>query len=178
MMSDIKNIQNHQFTAEEKIFIDTNVWLSVFGPVPFKRKRASIYSSAWRDILVANCNVYADVVVISEFIYRYLKIERKQSPDPKNDLKSFRETDAYTAIANDIIYNTKRILRSCERINSCFKDIDIDLLLQEFGEGKIDFNDIVIEEICKRNELTLITDDRDFKDIELNILTANNRLLN
>ena len=177
-MSDIKDIRHHQFTSDEKFFLDTNVWLSVYGPVPFQRSRASIYSTAWRNIRSANCNVYADVVVISEFIYRYLQLERKQSPDPKENLKIFRKTDAFTAIANDITLNTKRILKSCVRIGSCFEDIDMNLLLQEFEDGKIDFNDIVIEEICKRNEITLITDDRDFKDIEINILTANNRLLN
>lgn len=177
-MSNIQNIRNHQFKSDEKLFLDTNIWLHIYSPVPYTRRRTAIYSRAYRDICLNNCTVYTDVVVISEFIYRYLQIERHQSLDPKSDIKSFRKTNAFTAIANDITYNTKRILRSIERINSCFKSINIDLLFNEFEEGKIDFNDIVIEEICKRNELTLITDDGDFKDIDLNILTANNLLLN
>lgn len=176
-MSDIQDIRNHQFTSDEKLFLDTNVWLSVYGPIPYKRKRAPIYSSAWRDIRNINCIVCVDVVVISEFIYRYIRIEMDQSKNPVKSLKTFRTTSEFNEIAQDVAQNTKRILRSCIKIGSCFKDIDINLLFQEFEKGDIDFNDIVIEEICKRNELTLITDDGDFKDIELNILTANNRLL-
>ena len=55
------------------------------------------------------------------------------------------------------------------------KDLE---LLNEFAAGECDFNDQVIIKLCKKEELTLITHDADFRDAGIPILTANHRLLN
>jgi len=50
-------------------------------------------------------------------------------------------------------------------------------LLVQYEEGDSDFNDQVLVEICKSKDLTLITHDADFKAVDINILTANKKLL-
>jgi predicted nucleic acid-binding protein len=47
-----------------------------------------------------------------------------------------------------------------------------------FEAGKQDFNDLLIGEICRRNKLTLVTDDEDFSSQGIPILTANALLAN
>lgn len=44
-------------------------------------------------------------------------------------------------------------------------------------EAVEDFNDQVLAELCKSRNLTLVTHDGDFKDLGLNLLTANQSLL-
>ena len=65
------------------------------------------------------------------------------------------------------------MLGFCSRVESGFEVLPIDDLLHDYGVGKSDFNDQVIAELCKRERLTLITNDRDFKYRGVSILTAN-----
>jgi predicted nuclease of predicted toxin-antitoxin system len=55
--------------------------------------------------------------------------------------------------------------------------IDVDALLGRYEVGKADFNDQILAQLCRREELTLITDDGDFRGSGLKIVTANRRLL-
>lgn len=49
-------------------------------------------------------------------------------------------------------------------------------LLKDYAAGDSDFNDQVIVELCKREDLTLVTHDGDFKGSGIPILTANKNL--
>jgi len=51
-------------------------------------------------------------------------------------------------------------------------------LLNDFETGKIDFNDQVLEDLCARRGFYLVTDDADFKTVNLPLFTANPKLLN
>ena len=61
----------------------------------------------------------------------------------------------------------------------CFCDLDLDdaktrEFLDEFTAGEMDFNDIIIRNVCSSNNLILVTDDGDFKNCSnITILTAN-----
>lgn len=157
--------------------MDANIWLSVYGPMAYQRSRALIYANAIRDIRKAGCFIFVDVLIISEFINTYARWEHKQSASRMSKFKDFRKSAAFVTIAEDIAVNTKRIIKQCQRCHSDFVSIDIEELLTEFEKGKSDFNDQIFSKICKNNGLVLVTDDGDFKDSGLTILTANSRLL-
>jgi len=55
--------------------------------------------------------------------------------------------------------------------------LNIVALVDEYEKGNSDFNDQVLAELCKSKGLTLVTDDSDFADTGLTIVTANQRLL-
>lgn len=177
IMSNIKDIGSYSFSKDDKFFLDANIWLSVYGPMAHKRKRASIYSRAIRDIQSNGCAVYIDVLIISEFINTYARWEHKQSASRNDNFKDFRKSSAFAKIAEDIAVNAKRIIKQCQRCDSNFANIDIETLLTEFAKGDSDFNDEVFSTLCKDRGLTLVTDDKDFKGSGLTILTANNQLL-
>jgi predicted nucleic acid-binding protein len=173
----IERIQAHVFLRQERFFLDANVWLSVYGPVVRRSTRSAIYSSALASIRNAGCLIFLDVLVVSEFINAFARMEHKQSAFPNLAFKEFRKTTDFKPIAKDIAQNAKRILNQCQRCKTGFTTADIDALMVEFEQGNSDFNDQMIAEICRGEELQLVTDDGDFRSVDLSILTANNSLL-
>jgi len=176
-VNEIKDISLYSFSRDDRLFLDANIWLSVYGPMAYRRRRMLIYANAIRDIRKANSSIFVDVLIISEFINTYARWEYKQSVSILNTFKDFRKSTAFVPIAKDIAVNAKRIIRQCQRCDSNFACIDIEALLVEFEKGDSDFNDQIFSEICKERGLILVTDDEDFTCSGLNILTANPRLL-
>ena len=176
-MNDVKDISSYSFSKDDRLFLDANIWLSVYGPTAYQRSRMSIYASAIRDIRKAGCAIFVDVLIISEFINTYARWEHKQSDLRANKFKDFRKNPAFATIAKDIAVNAKRIIKQCQRCDSNFASIDVEAVLTEFENGDSDFNDQIFSKICKDKELTLVTDDSDFRGSDLAVLTANSRLL-
>ena len=176
-MNNVKDISVYCFSKDDRLFLDANVWLSVYGPMAYPRSRTTIYASAMREIRKAGCPIFIDVLVVSEFINSYARWEHRQSALRGTKFKDFRHSSAFITVAEDIADNAKRIIKQCQRCGANFTTIDVGALLTEFEKGDLDFNDQIFYEICKEKKLTLVTDDGDFKAYNVTILTANNRLL-
>ncbi len=129
-----------------------------------------------KSIVELKSSISIDVLVLAEFINRYARWENK-AICPDMEFKQFRNSEAFKSCARDITITCKRIIKRCKRCSSCFVDVDISLLLDQFGEGGYDFNDQIITEICRKKGFILVTDDSDFIDSDLTILTANPTLL-
>jgi hypothetical protein len=130
--------------------------------------------------LVANCRVYTDVLIISEFVNRYARLRHQLLVGRRGippDFKRFRATPTFKAIASDIAADTKKILSGCTRVESGFTALDLDTLVNSYGTGDSDFNDLVLAELCQSKGFILVTDDGDFKGKNIAVLTANRRLL-
>lgn len=169
----IERIQAHAFKSHERFFLDANVWLSIYGPIARRSTRSAIYSRALASIRKVGCPIYLDVLIISEFINAFARMEYKQSAVSNLSFKAFRKTPDFKPIAKDIAQNAKRIVNQCQCCETELTKADIDALLNEFELGNSDFNDQMITEICREKGLRLVTDDGDFKDAGLSILTAN-----
>lgn len=61
-------------------------------------------------------------------------------------------------------------------IDTDLSSFDIEGLYRQFDGGRADFNDLALSELCRRQNLKLVTDDGDFKGHDLTILTENHRL--
>jgi len=132
-------------------------------------------------MLAANCRIYIDVLILSEYINRYARLRHsllKATPGISSDFKQFRKSGEFAAIASDIAGDVRQILKHCDRLESNFATLDIASLVDEFEKGDSDFNDLVLAELCRNGNLTLVTHDGDFKDCGLTVLTANQSLLN
>lgn len=173
----IEAVENHNFTAQDRLFLDANIWLYLHSPKQYKASWVNIYSNAFNRLLKANSRIYIDVLVLSEFINRYARLEWELSPPPHRTFKAFRNSPDFKPIAQDIVNDVKQIMNHCSRIESGFATLDMDILLAEYGAGNSDFNNQVITELCKDNGLTLITHDSDFRTQDIAILTANPALL-
>ncbi len=171
------DIRSYYFGTPDHLFLDANVWLSLYGQAAWARRRTSDYSRAWRDIVQVGCPVFIDVLVVSEFINAYARIEYQRLRTGPMTFKDFRNSSHFPPIAAIIAQCVTRILRRCQRLDSGFETCDINRLLNDFARGSEDFNDQVIVEVCRTRGLKLITDDGDFKGAGLDILTANPNLL-
>ena len=170
-------VRQYNFTSQDKLFLDANIWLYLFGPQQPGAYWVNVYSKVFSDILKAKSQIYTDVLVVSEFINRYARVKWRIVAPQLNTFKDFRDSPDFKPVAKDIAADIKHVLRHCTRIESTFATLDTNDLLNDYATGDFDFNDQVITELCKINGFTLITNDSDFKTQKIPILTANSRLL-
>jgi predicted nucleic acid-binding protein len=178
MMKMIHDVRAYTFSDRDRLLIDTNIWLSVYGPIPHKRRRAVIYSDALAVIKRVRSSISIDVIVVSEYINRYARMEFDRVKEQfDSDFKLFRASKNFEPVAKGIAISVMRILNSCARCNSGFPELNISAVLASFADGDKDFNDQIIADICKTQGLHLLTDDGDFNDPAVPIITANSQLL-
>ena len=170
-------VRSHSFTFQDKLFLDANIWLYLFGPRKPGDRWVRIYTEVFERILNANSQIYVDVLVLSEFINAYARTEWRTVAPHIRSFKDFRGSPDFKPIAEDITVGVQQVVNHCSRVESCFTTLDMEVLLTDYETGNFDFNDQVITEICKNNGFTLITNDGDFKTQEISILTANPKLL-
>lgn len=175
-------ISDYRFCRQDRLLLDANVWIFVYGPNgPNRHNKVKIYSQAFRRMMEKGSQVYIDVLIISEFINRYARMKfelaQKKGASSKK-FKEFRQSEAFKPIAKEVADATSLVLKRCQRVESGFKTLDIDALVCEYAKGQSDFNDQVIAEICRRERLKLVTDDSDFRDIGVPVLTENKTMLN
>ena len=72
------SVNDYQFNPDDKLLLDTNIWLLVYGPQKPRDTRVATYSQALANILSAKCCVYIDVLIVSEFINTYARLKWKR----------------------------------------------------------------------------------------------------
>lgn len=80
-------------------------------------------------------------------------------------------------MADEIAFQVKRILSRCALIESGFSSLRMNSLLDVYAQGDVDFNDQIFVEICHANDYLFVTNDGDFADADISMLTANRKLL-
>ena len=184
-------VDQHNFTSKDKLFLDANIWLYLYCPQGSQEYWVKTYSDVFDRILDAESQIYIDALVLSEFINTFarqewrlakeaLEFAEQQCELTESDIysfKDFRNTSNFELIAQGIATAVKQIMQHCSRVESCFTILEMDNLITDYETGNFDFNDQVITEICKNNGFTLITNDSDFKTQDIPILTANAKLL-
>ena len=176
-MHKAEDITQYEFNSTDQLLLDTNVWLFLYGPQTPRNHQVDTYSQAYGKILAARSRIYIDVLIISEFINAYARIKWKSSNNSSTKFKRFRNSKDFKAIAKDIAGDAERVLQYCTRVESGFDSVKIDSLIEEYGAGSSDFNDQILTTICRKKRLKLVTDDGDFRDCGITIITANQRLL-
>lgn len=171
-----QTITKYGFTDQDKLLVDANVWLLIYGPQKPGDHRVKVYSDALKRILSAQSRVYIDVLIVSEFINTYARI-KWQLISPNINFKQFRQSSQFQLVAQDIASETRRMLKHCTRINNGFESLPMNTLLNTYAAGHSDFNDQVLIALCQKAGLKLITDDADFKGQNISIITSNRKLL-
>ena len=179
MQNKIISISNYAFTRGDSFLIDANIWIFLYGRQDPRDRRIEIYSNALKEILKNSCQIFVDVLVLSEFINRYARIEHKFAKTegcPEN-FKDFRNSASFQPVARGIAAACRSILKNCMRTESLFEQVDIEAVLNDYEAQHRDFNDQILSGICREKKLQMISDDWDFRNLEINLLTANKKLL-
>ena len=155
------------------ILFDANVLIYLFWPTgqhSFERN----YARVFRDLLRQENDLFIDFLVTSEVINRILRNEH-QRINPGQKFKDFRNSQDGKNALNDIYIIVKNdILTKFNVIGKAFNSQEIESFL---SVDELDFVDKATVTLCKENALVLLTNDKDFKNTDLDILTGNPSIL-
>lgn len=166
-------LQEIYHLQESKIFVDTNILIYIFWPTNSYNEK--VYSKALSGLLKQGNKLYINFLVISEAINRMIRIEYSKNSYFTN-FKDYRDSkdgkqaleDIYTIIKDDILNRFKIIDKGFNK-----EEIEKFLIVED-----IDIIDNAIVNVCKENDMILLTHDGDFKNTNINILSNNKYMFN
>lgn len=161
------------------IFFDTNVYIFVDGND--SRPVSKIYSNYyWEIVRSKNNTIIMNDYIISEFFNRCCKDQYKLELD--NELtnlpyKQWRKLPDSIEILETIRDSILHFLGDAQFVQACSTDTKINDILHEAAKGSLDFSDLMINAQCQTNKYILVTDDADYIDCNIDIVTANPKIL-
>lgn len=180
MSGNIIDASRYGFSDKDRILVDANVWLYLFGPEPPNSARAKSYSGVFKRIQLAKSQLFLDVLVLSEFINTYARMQHRiLELDGKvsGNYKTFRDSNEYVPVAEAIYASILQIGKVAKPLDHALTACDLTAVLGAFAKGKSDINDRLIAECCKHHDLALLTNDSDLGDMPIPIFTTNPGLL-
>lgn len=174
------NSSAYTVRAVDSFFLDTNVWLLLFGDIAgFQKREQSQYSKILESILSRDCIIFLTSNVISEFSNVLLRRAFNDwQSETENVGKKFKQgfvgSEPYlerVEFISDLI--NKIIKLPCvQQMPDDFNAVHLNRILERFKI--IDFNDAYIAEICQTKSLKLVTNDTDFFHLknEIDIISA------
>ncbi len=175
-MATIERASTHRFEEHEELLVDTNVWI-FDSDTSNTSKKKQLYSRVLVKINHAKCKVVIDNLILSEFVNQYSRLRTRKLKGAGYRFKEFRDSKAFLPIAEDVSKKAKKILGMAELIESGLDRQDMILLLDDYAKGGSDFNDQSFVETCKRKKFKFLTDDGDFANAGIPILTENPHML-
>jgi hypothetical protein len=184
MMSKI--IDTRSIVIEKaRILFDTNVWILINGfGGNSAQNRATLYSAAYKLLLNNDNTVVLNNYILGEFFNRCTKLEYEII---KNDIeaangsiphfKAYRRSPEFAPVLEGIRDTCLNMLDDCEFISVEGHHYDIRSIVNDCASECADFSDLVLIEFCKLENLCMMTDDADFSQSGLDIITANKKML-
>lgn len=155
------------------IFFDANVLIYLFWPTG-QHSFEQNYARVFRNLLRQGNNLFVDFLVTSEVINRILRNEH-QRINPSQKLKDFRNSEDGKDALDDIYIIVKNdILARFNVVGKAFNSQEIESLL---SVDELDFVDKATVTLCEENNFVLLTNDKDFRDSGLDMLTGNPHIL-
>lgn len=161
---------------DKEVFFDANILIYIFWPTA-SYNWEKYYASTFAKLLRQKNTLIVDFITISEFINRAIRIEHEKYMNEHSYLpfKDYRDSHAGQEALSDIYTKIKEdILKRFDVVAHRFFKPDIEKLLVV---DNLDIGDKGILEICKTNNYVLLTNDADFNNSDINILTSNPRML-
>lgn len=163
---------------DKNIFLDTNVLIYLFGyGTPTKPNWEDQYARLYTNLNRQGNQFVVDFVVIAEFVNFAIRFEHNNylinNGLTNQDLsyKDYRNsTEGKDALKDIYLTVTDDILATFEVVERSFSKSD---LLMMCHIDSLDFLDKAIVEICKENDLILLTNDKDYKYSPIDILSCN-----
>lgn len=156
------------------IFVDANILIYLFWPTGSHHFEQN-YARVFRTLLTQGNPLYVDFLVISEVINRVLRIEHLKL-NSNMSFKNFRDSQDGKDTLDDIHTIIKgNILNRFNVEGKIFNNQEMENLMVI---NDLDFVDKATVSLCAEKSLVLLTNDRDFKNSGLDILTGNPNILN
>ncbi len=157
------------------VFFDANSLIYIFWPTSPDSQAATDYGSMMATLIKNGATLVVNETVISEIINRVMRLEFNKSNMPKDQFKEYRDSPDGQSVQEDIYEIIKnRILSKFQITNELFSKDELGAILTV---TTLDFNDKLIELLCKKKGMILLTHDHDFSSSDVDILSANSKLL-
>lgn len=172
-MAAIYNLQNIAQLQGRNVFFDANIVIYLFWPTG-SVSWENTYATAFASLLRQQNKLCVDFLVISEVINRAIRSEYAKL-QPAFKFKQFRDSQEGKDALEDIYKVVENnILNRFHFIGKTFSKDDVNSFL---NVDTLDFVDKAILKVCKDNNCVLLTNDKDFKAADIDILTANPLIL-
>jgi predicted nucleic acid-binding protein len=171
------DLATYNFSKDEPLLLDTNIWLYLF-PAPSDQlpRFAARYSSAFKRMLAASVYLALDAMILSEYLNRYCRIEW-EAKSAHMKFKQFRTSPDFAPVGQNAAAYADRIIKLCNCHSHPFATANITQVLAAFAAGNQDFNDGLLTDSCRQHGWKLVTNDGDFTEGGIEVLTNNPKLL-
>jgi len=170
--------RRYEFAKDQPILVDANILLYLYPPPSDSNYGwTRTYSAVWERLLKAQSCPLVDSLILSEYCNRYLRIEYVASNDSFGNFKAFRRSAHASEVLRNVSAELKQIASSCQLADTPITHMNFDEILQALSTGEQDFNDLILAENCRVNNWSLLTNDSDMTMSDIDVLTANRRLL-
>lgn len=176
-MAKINSLNKFHPTYGQSFFFDTNVWIILFSPIAgSKPKLQTLYGNLLNDIEKTNSSVFISSMVLSEYINRSIRLSheiwkenQEKTGNFKTDFKKdYRPTQDYLDAQQDAYDEAREIMKKALPRSDDFH-VMADKLDSIMSEKGMDFNDAYFAALCEKNNLILVSDDRDLQNTKCNI---------
>jgi hypothetical protein len=165
----------------KKVLFDANIWIIInafcgHGP----GYKLDVYSNAYKQLLVRDNTIVVNDYVLGEFINRCARFEHilaKEGNPSIGSFKVYRQSTDFVSTMDSLRDTCLNMIDDCEFIRVGRTECDIVKAIKEFSLGKLDFSDLILAQHCIHEDLYLMTDDFDFSDSGLRLITANGKLI-
>lgn len=164
---------------DRSVFFDANVLIYLFWPTG-RQTFEAYYANAFARLLRQQNTFFVDFSVISEIINRAIQTEYSKylltHSLSKNDFKykDYRNSaDGQEALKDIYLVVEQQILNRFEVKGKIYTE---DTLKKLLVVDELDFVDKSIVDICRENNFVLLTNDKDFRDTNIDILSCNKHL--
>ncbi|MDQ1769361.1 PIN domain-containing protein [Labilibaculum sp. A4] len=169
------DITTYQPKSTDKFFFDNNVWMYIFYPMGNYNKLAiDKYSEFLGKVLDVGARIYVCSQILSEFYNSCLRLDfnlwkDEDSSRRKSQFKrDFRPIERCKETSKILAMSIEsQIVGASIRIDDSFSKIDIPNIMERVGE--LDYNDSYFVELCEKNDLTMVSHDRDFLKVKEDI---------
>ena len=169
--------QDFKAQANHKYYFDNNIWMYILCPIGnYKQDYQEKSSRILSQIKSVGASIFINHLVLSEFSNAYIRLEynkwKRGITDGKDDYKRhFKFTQHYQDTQIEIVASLKRIIKLTQNCNELIEE---EIASAITNMSSIDFNDSYYIELCKKENLKLVSNDSDFRiineDIDLIIL--------
>lgn len=175
-----ERLQIHEINklAGRTVFFDANVFLDIFWPTG-RNRNAVLYSRLYKNCIQQKIPIAIDFIVLSEVINRAFRIEYTKTLKTKGlstdtySFKQYRDSPDGMQTQNDIYEIVKKSLAF---FTVCGKEYSKKDVLSFMTVDNLDFNDKGIASLCSLNGFVLATNDHDFSQQDITIISANQKI--
>ena len=179
MMSNRYNKTNIEQLRNKKIFFDANILIYLFWTTGSSWEKS--YARFYSKLNTQNNTYFIDFIVISEFVNRAIRLEYEKYLDENGltkqnySFKHYRDSlEGQESLSDIYEIVSSEILEKFEVVEKSYSKNTIQSLLIV---DELDFSDKAIVQICSENDCVLITNDKDFKNSHIAIISCNKNLV-